>query len=117
MHSSKIRTVHCSGYLGPGVLPGGVCRGGCLPRGCLPRGCLPGGVFLPRGCLPRMLVDTPLPMDRILDACETATTVADGKYGELNIIVGSKFDVNIIISAKFRNSCARSYKCKIVTVN
>ena len=52
MHSSKMRTVRCSGHLGGRCLPGGgevVCLGGCLPRGsaqgqCLSRGRLPGGV-------------------------------------------------------------------------
>ena len=67
MHSSKMRTVSCSGCLGWGggiclagvsawreCLPeGGVCVGGCLPRGgvCLGCVCLPGGVC-PEGCLP-----------------------------------------------------------------
>ena len=68
MHSSRMRTVRCSGRPGGGGLhtgvsvQGGVCGpGGCLPaRGCLPAGgsacwgvfCL-GGVHLPGGvCLP-----------------------------------------------------------------
>ena len=66
MHSSRMRTVHCSSHLLGGCLSrgrvsaGGLCPGGwgCLPRGW---GCLPGeGVCLGRvsarvsagGCLP-----------------------------------------------------------------
>ena len=49
MHSSRMRTVRCSGRWG-GVW-GGVCLGGCMPRGgCLPRGggdCLGVDVHLP----------------------------------------------------------------------
>ena len=53
MHSSRMRTIHCSGHRGGrgGVCLGGFCLWGCLPRGCLPRGCLPRGC-LPGGCLP-----------------------------------------------------------------
>ena len=47
MHSSRIRTVHCSGGLGGG----GVCQGGVCLRRCLPRG----------GCLPRTHRQTPPP--------------------------------------------------------
>ena len=47
MHSSRMRTVRCSGRLGEGgVCLGRVYLGGGLPGRCLPRGCLPGG------CLP-----------------------------------------------------------------
>ena len=51
MHSSRMRTVRCSGHRGWGGLPmGGVCLGGsawgCLPgAGCLPRGSCLGGVY------------------------------------------------------------------------
>ena len=40
MHSSRMRTVHCSSRLLGGCLPGGVCLGGggVCPGGCLPRG-------------------------------------------------------------------------------
>ena len=59
MHSSRMRTVRCSGRLGGGA----VCVGVCLPRGggVCPRDLLGGGVSaggvsaggsLPRGCLP-----------------------------------------------------------------
>ena len=56
MHSSKMRTVRCSGRL----------MGGCLDGECLPRGC------------------TPLPVDRILDTrlskhYLSETSLADGK--------------------------------------
>ena len=81
MHSSRMRTVRCSGrrVMGEGErVPRGsvsaqgecVCPGGCLCRGCLPRGCMPkgvsaqggicpgvympGGVY-PGGCLPRVV--------------------------------------------------------------
>ena len=66
MHSSRMRTVHCSGHLGGGGLPrwvsawGGVSAqgdlllwteflsgGGCLTGGGSAWGCLPGGVHLP----------------------------------------------------------------------
>ena len=77
MHSSRMRTVHCSGRLGGGrCLPGGCLPGGaCLGDVCwgvsAQVGCLPGGVHLPS-------------VDRILDTCLwkhylSATTVADGK--------------------------------------
>ena len=69
MHSSRMRTVRCSGRVGGGCLPrgvstqgelsgyGGICLGvsawGCLPRGCLPKGgCLRrGGISLGGVCL------------------------------------------------------------------
>ena len=56
MHSSRMRTVRCSGRrrMG-GACLGGVCLGvsawGCLLRGCLPGGCLPSRC-LPSRCLP-----------------------------------------------------------------
>ena len=62
MHSSRMRTVRCSGHLdGGGWLPAKRCllqwpsRGGvCLPRKMsAPGGCLPEGGCLPRGCLCR----------------------------------------------------------------
>ena len=36
MHSRRMRTIHCSGRLQGGGLPGGrgVCQGGCLPDAC-----------------------------------------------------------------------------------
>ena len=50
MHSSRMRTVSCSGRLmGGGCLPSGVSAWGCLSGGCLPRrgrGVCPGGVCL-----------------------------------------------------------------------
>ena len=60
MHSSRMRTVRCSGRLwGGGVLPredlprGDVCLGGCLPRGVFAHGvvCLGGVVTGPPGAL------------------------------------------------------------------
>ena len=78
MHSSSVRTIHCSGHLREGesarglfaqVGVGGCCLEGGLHRGCLPRGsvclrdvcpgagvcpgggCLPRGVSTRRGCL------------------------------------------------------------------
>ena len=59
MHSSRMRTVHCSSrLLGGGCLPGtGVSRGVGVCRGCLPRGVCPGGmlrgVCAQGGCLLR----------------------------------------------------------------
>ena len=72
MHSSRIRTVRCSGHRGWGCIPayigqggrvvhpsmqwaGGVCLRGCLPRGVSAQrvsawGCLPGGVCLGGVC-------------------------------------------------------------------
>ena len=58
MHSSRMRTVRCSGRLGGGGA--GVCPGGCLTRGgvsdqegYLPRGqCLPRWVSVQGGFLP-----------------------------------------------------------------
>ena len=59
MHSSRMRTIRCSGRLR------GVCLGRCLPRGvsawgCLPRGVCPGGVW-----------QTTAPVNRITDRCKT----------------------------------------------
>ena len=78
MHSSRIRTVHCSGHLG-GCLPrGGVCPGWevCL-GGCLPQGVCLWGVCLPRrwGVLSESVCSGgvhPL-VDRMTDACENIT--------------------------------------------
>ena len=90
MHSSRMRTVRCSGRLrGEVSAPGGVClEEDCLPRGCLPRwvsaqgrGCLPmvgvsaygWGVCLGR-CLPKgvsVLGGVHLPP--VTDACENIT--------------------------------------------
>ena len=82
MHSSRMRTVRCSGCLG-GCLPKkGICLGGgvCLEGVVSVRGgvCLGGGVC-PGGCTP--------PMDRFLDTrlgkhFLSATTVAGGKKWE-----------------------------------
>ena len=77
MHSSRMRTAHCSSRLGGG---GGIFLKGCLPRGdvCLGAGCLPnGGVCLGRH-LPQTQKQTPpwtqrqtpLPVNRITDRCE-----------------------------------------------
>ena len=42
MHSSRMRTVHCSGRLGGGgSAQGGICLQGVSAWGCLPRGCTP----------------------------------------------------------------------------
>ena len=55
MHSSRMRTVRCSGRRGRGCLPRGVSAKGDLPRG---------------GCLPQfMLGYTHPPVNRITDAC------------------------------------------------
>ena len=79
MHSSRMRTICCSGHLIGGVCPGGVSAWGCLPNGVSARGCLPGGsvcpggclsrrVCLPRGCLPVHPEGVHLPpADRVLD--------------------------------------------------
>ena len=40
-HSSRMRTVRCSGRRGERCLSRGVCPGGCLPGGCLPGGKTP----------------------------------------------------------------------------
>ena len=54
MHSSRMRTVRCSGRLG-GCLSGGYLPrgGGCLPRGCLSRGYVCLGSVSAGGCLHR----------------------------------------------------------------
>ena len=78
MHSTRMRTVRCSGCLasrgvftqGVSTLQGvftlqGVSAGGCLPRGCLPIGvACPGGICLG--------VCTP-PVNRITDRCKNIT--------------------------------------------
>ena len=93
MHSSRMRTVRCSGHWGmypsmhwaggclPGVSAGGsVCWGsvcwwgvclGVSAQGVLPRGCLPGGVYRGVSATP------PAPLNRMTDDCENY--VADGK--------------------------------------
>ena len=63
MHSSRMRTVRCSGHLGEGgSARGGSAQVGCLPgvstwrclsRGVSAQGCLPRGVSAHEGCLPR----------------------------------------------------------------
>ena len=51
MHSSRMRTIRCSGHLG-GCLSGVVCPGRCLPRGVSEQGGVcPGGVCLGGVCL------------------------------------------------------------------
>ena len=73
MHSSRMRTIHCSGrLLGEGC--GGVCLGrGCLPGGvCLGGICL-GSVYLGGGwCLPRAGIHL-CPVNRMTDTCENIT--------------------------------------------
>ena len=86
MHSSRMRTVRCSGCLGGrvclgGCLPGGVYLGGCLPRGCLPRGVHPLG---PKVRHP------PLWTEFLTHVYENITIVADvykSEYIFTNIIV------------------------------
>ena len=61
MHSSRMRTVRCSGR------PGGMSAQGCVSAGgvvCLPVGVCPGG------CLP---ASNPPPVDRMTDTCENIT--------------------------------------------
>ena len=58
VHSSRMRTVRCSGHLSGDVYPGGCLPGGVSARGCVPRGvCAQGGVcpggVCPGGCVPR----------------------------------------------------------------
>ena len=90
MHSSRMRTVRCSGRRGKGgmCLPRGVClgRGGCVYPGVSARGCLPGSVR-PGGCLPGGGVCPSACWDTyrhsvwtefLTHACENY--VADGKY-------------------------------------
>ena len=78
MHSSRMRTVRCSGRLGGGgncLSKKGVFLGGCLPvgvsarryllRGCLTRGCMPGG------CTPPWIQGKHFSGKRITDRCKT----------------------------------------------
>ena len=71
MHSTKMRTVRCSGCHGKG----GVCRG-CLPGGCVMGGVCRGGVR------PGGVCQTP-PVDRMTDARVKTLPchkyIADGK--------------------------------------
>ena len=53
MHSSRLRTVRCSGRLWGGVSAREGCLGGCLPRG--------------------VVLYTYPPVDRMTDACENIT--------------------------------------------
>ena len=108
MHSSRMRTIRCSGRQGR-VFPGGVCPGGVCPGGLCPVGCLPGWgvsaqrvsdhggvsaqwVCLPGGICPGGLsapvnagIQHPSLVDRILEThlrkhYLSATSFADGKY-------------------------------------
>ena len=77
MHSSRMHTVHCSGYVG-GVCPGWVMpKGGwCLPKGgvCL-GGCLTRGSVCLGGVCPEGVYTTPLPLltQFLTHACENIT--------------------------------------------
>ena len=67
MHSSRIRTVRCSGHL----LGGGVSPGGCLPRWAVSlEGLCLGGVCFLGGRVPAR---HPLPMNRIRQARKNIT--------------------------------------------
>ena len=65
MHSSRMRTVRCSGRLG---------GGGCLPGGCLPRGLSAQlGGCLPGGCRPHEARGRHPLVKRITDRCKNIT--------------------------------------------
>ena len=68
MHSSRMRTVRCSGRLG-GCLPGG-----CLPMECLPQGSPQEGGVCPGVYTPWTQKQTPpSPVNRITDRCKNIT--------------------------------------------
>ena len=67
MHSSRMRTVRCSGRPLRGVRPGGCLPGGCLPGGVAARqGVCQGGC---QGCV----CGRHPPMDRMADTCKNIT--------------------------------------------
>ena len=83
MHSSRVRTVHCSIRLGAGCLPGGVCLGvsaqgvsaqGGVCLGVSAQGVSAQGGVCAGGCLPRG-VSTPPPLltEFLTQACENIT--------------------------------------------
>ena len=90
MHSSRMRTVRCSGRQWGVCLPrGGVCRGAVCPGGGFPGGVCPewsaqeGGLpkedICPVGCPP---------VDRMTNTCKNITLrnyVAGGKYGNIQL--------------------------------
>ena len=84
MHSSRMRTVHCSSHVpGRGVSAQGVClsrgvcvclpRGDVCPGGVCPGGCLPGGCVCLGGCLPGGCTPPPLWTEFLTHACENIT--------------------------------------------
>ena len=86
MHSSRMRTVRCSGRL-----PGGGClHGGVLPGVCLGGGCLRKGVYTPS---PDPEADTPPPWtdERLRKHYLFAATVVDGN----NVTCDTKQDLQI----------------------
>ena len=77
MHSSRMRSVYCSGRQGV-CIPACTGQGGGSGQGVSGQGgCLPGGGCLPRGggvCLLGCLPHTPLlPVNRMTDVCENIT--------------------------------------------
>ena len=100
MHSSRMRTVRCSGHVGE--------------RGVYLRGCLPGGGVC-RGeggsVQGRWGVYLPSPVDRILDTrlCKhylSTTTVADGNEKITLTIIGTLFTV-LTRYASLKNMCVQ----------
>ena len=92
MHSSRMRTIHCSGCRGVGgvsqhalgrvgcVYPSMHFAGGwCLPRGYLPRGCLPREVFAQRVSAQGGRESAPVyagihpPVNRMTHVCQNIT--------------------------------------------
>ena len=78
MHSSRMRTVRCSGRRGGGAcIPACTGQGGMYPSmhwaGGVYRSMHWAGGVSARGCLPEGVSATPPPLDRMTDACENIT--------------------------------------------
>ena len=84
MHSSRMRTVRCSGRLGGGggVLPGSVCPGECLPGGVCQVGCVCPGVGVNRITGDRCKKHSPFEQN------DWQTSFADGKNDNFSVSGG-----------------------------
>ena len=107
MHSSRMRTVRCSGCLGGG-------GGWCLPRGCVcPRGACPGDVCLPWG------VYTTTPPNKMTDGQVykhnlSAITVAGGKYSNC---LPPNFEIETNCTTRFLNVFNFSYTAQVSSIS
>ena len=88
MHSSRMRTVRCSGRQWGVCLPrGGVCWRAVCPGGVFP-GCVCPEWSAQEGVCPGEVSARHPPVDRMTNTCKNITLrnyVADGKYGNIQL--------------------------------